>query len=241
MSMTGRARAAAGAGALLVALAAPALAQEQAAPSSVSVPLGLALGFPQGEFAEGVSLAIGMNGGLIWNFGGWMGLRTEFSVQSYGSATRRVPLGGGALGLVNVDVTTTHSILGGGLGLQVGMPGSRPTPYLGGTLGFSAFTTISSVTGSNSSAEPFASSTNESDAVFAKVALAGLYIPVGGGKALIDVGVRQTWNGEKVRYLTEGDITEDAGGNIVLTPRETRADLLTVTLGVTLRIGARRR
>ena len=203
--------------------------------SSVAIPLGLHVGIPQGEFAQNVKVAGGFGAGVIWKLGSVVGLRADLGAMLYGSETRRVPLGGGALGLINVDVTTTNSIVGGGIGLQRGPPGTRLTPYVGGAIGFSAFTTSSSVEGSNSSDEPFASSTNYSDGVFAQSAFGGLYLPLGDGAVTFDLGVRHTWNGKKVNYLTKDDITEDAGGDIVLTPRQTRADLLTIVLGVTIR------
>lgn len=209
--------------------------------SSASIPLALQIGLPQGEFAENVSVAGGFGGGILWRVGGLVGLRADLGVSIYGSDTRRVRLGGGALGLVNVDVTTTNTIFNGGLGAQVGVPGRTVSPYLGGMIGFSSFTTSSSVSGSNSSDEPFASSTNLSDGTFAKTVLGGLYVPIAGGKAMLDLGVRHTWNGERVRYLTEDDISEDVNGDIVLSPRESRADLLTITLGVTLRLGGKAR
>ncbi len=200
----------------------------------VAIPVGLNAGIPQGAFAENVDVAGGLAGGLLFRLSGAFAIRTDLGFMVYGSDTRRVPLGGGALGLINVDVTTTNSIFNGGLGAQLGMPGASVTPYLGGSIGFSAFTTSSSVSGSNSSDQPFASSTNSSDWVFARNAFAGLYVPVGKtGSVRMDLGARYTWNGERVRYLTEGDITEDGAGNIVLTPRTTRADLLTIVIGVT--------
>ena len=203
------------------------------AQSGVSVPLSLNLGLPQGEFSENVSIAGGVGGGVIWKVGVPFALRADLGVMIYGSERRRVPLGGGALGLIRVDVTTTNSIFVGSIGGQVGVPSRTVMPYMGGLIGFSAFTTTSSVEGSNSANEPFASSTNSSDATFAKTALAGLYIPVGrSGDVHLDVGVRHTWNGERVRYLTEGDITEDINGDIVITPRESRADILTIVFGV---------
>lgn len=225
---------------LAFALAAPGVVGAQSDPggySSLSVPLALEVGLPQGAFAENVKVAGGFGGGILWSVGGLVGLRSELGVSIYGSDTRRVPLGGGALGLVNVDVTTTNTIFNGGVGAQLGVPRRTVSPYLGGMIGFSSFTTSSSVSGTNSSDEPFASSTNLSDGTFAKTVLGGLYVPIAGGKAMLDLGVRHTWNGERVRYLTEGDISEDSNGDIVLSPRETRADLLTITLGVTLRLG----
>lgn len=216
-------------------LAAPALAAQ----SKVSIPVGLHIGLPQGEFSENVNLAGGLGGGLLWKVAGPLALRADLGFLIYGSETRRVPLGGGALGLINVDVTTTNSIFGGSIGAQLGVPGPTIMPYLGGSIGFSAFTTSSSVRGSNSADEPFASSTNSSDGTFAKIAAAGIYFPFGKGSAVFDLGVRHTWNGENVRYLTPGDITEDANGDVILNPRQTRADFLTIVLGVTFTPGSK--
>lgn len=219
----------------LSALVATALSSPVAA--QAGVPVHLQLGLPQGEFAQNVQVAGGFGGGFILPLASQFGLRAGLDFMIYGSERRRVPLGGGALGLISVDVTTTNSIFGGGLGAQIGMPGPRPMPYVAGMIGFSAFTTSSSVTGSNSSDEPFASSTNASDNTFAKSVLAGIYLPSPGGKVLWDIGARYIWNGESVSYLTPGDITEDGSGNIQLNPRRTRADLLSITVGVTLRLG----
>lgn len=221
-------------------VALPGAASAQAAPN-VSIPLGIHVGIPQGEFGQNVALAGGIGGGGIWAIGPAFGLRADLGFMIYGSDTRRVPLGGGALGLINVDVTTTNMIFGGGIGGQLGVPNGSLMPYVGGMIGFSAFTTTSSVEGSNSADEPFASSTNSSDAAFAKTVLAGLYIPLARGSAMIDLGVRHTWNGKQVRYLTEGDITEDVNGDIVLSPRETRADILTIVIGVSIRPSGVRR
>ena len=205
------------------------------AQSSVAFPFGVHLGVPQGEFAQNVDAAIGIGGGVLWKVGGPFALRADLGVMIYGSETRRVPLGGGALGLITVDVTTTNTIFGGSIGGQLGVPSRTVMPYVGGAIGFSAFTTTSSVEGSNSSNEPFASSTNASDGTFARTAIAGLYIPVGKtGRTHVDIGVRHTWNGERVRYLTEGDVTEDINGDIVITPRESRADILTIVIGLTI-------
>ena len=224
--------------AVALALASAALGAQP----SVTIPVSLNIGVPQGAFAENVSIAGGVGGGVIWKVSGPLALRADLGVMIYGSERRRVPLGGGALGLINVDVTTTNSIFGGSIGGQLGAPGPTVMPYVGGMIGFSAFTTTSSVEGSNSTNQPFASSTNSSDFTFAKSAIAGLYIPVGEtGNVHLDLGVRHTWNGERVRYLTRGDITEDINGDIILSPRESRADILTIVLGVSIAPKGRRK
>jgi hypothetical protein len=218
----------------LSSLCAPLAAQDDVS-GAVAYPLAVRLGFPQGEFAQNVSFAGGIGGGALWSIGGVLGLRADLGFNIYGSQTRRVPLGGGALGLIDVDVTTTNAIIGGSVGAQLGVPGPTVRPYIGGSIGFANFNTTSSVAGSNSSDEEFASSTNSSDNAFSKTAFAGLYIPVGAGSTMFEIGVQHTWNGEEVEYLTRDSITEDGGGNIVITPERSRADILTFTIGVTIR------
>ena len=221
--------------AVAVAIALTLGAAALGAQTSIAFPISLNIGVPQGEFAENVSIAGGFGGGVLWKVGGPVALRADIGFMVYGSERRRVPLGGGALGLISVDVTTTNAIFGGSIGGQLGVPGPTLMPYVGGMIGFSAFTTTTSVEGSNSTNEPFASSTNSNDGTFAKSAIAGLYIPVGrSGNVHLDLGARHTWNGERVRYLTRGDITEDINGDIVISPRESRADILTFVLGVTI-------
>lgn len=208
---------------------------QQPLPTRGAFPIGFQLGIPQGEFSENVDLAFGLGGGAVLRIGSEVGLRAELGFGIYGSETRRVPLGDGPLGRITVDVTTTNQIFGGGLGLQLGMPGPRPRPYVGGTLGFSYFSTTSRVAGTNSSDEPFATSDNYSDGTFAKTLLGGVYFPLGSGRVLLDLGVRHTWNGEEVRYLTEGDIVDNPTGPPTITPRRSRADILTVNIGVAVR------
>lgn len=219
---------------LLLASVAPLSAQG-------GIPINLQVGLPQGEFKDNVAVAGGFGFAGIFPIATEFGIRAGLDIQIYGNETRRVPLGGGALGLINVDVTTTNAIIGGSIGAQIGLPDDRVKPYIGGMIGFSNFNTNSRVAGSNSDDQPFASSTNLSDNAFSKHVLGGIYFPMRRGSALIDLGVRYTWNGESVRYLTPGDVNEDpVTGDVVLSPNETRADLLTVTLGVTLRFGGKR-
>jgi len=228
-------------------------AQDPVAPSPLSAPVALQIGIPTGAFAEHVAIAGGIGGGLLLAVTPMIGLRGDLGVQIYGAENRRVPLGSGALSLVNVDVTTTNAILSGAIGVQIGMPpspgrnrparvrggdGSFVTPYAGAQVGFGSFVTSTSVSGSNGQNEPFASSTNLSDAAMAKTLYAGLYIPLRGNKTLFDIGLRRTWHGRAVRFLTQGDITELPGGEVVLRPRESVAELFTLTIGVTFRVKA---
>lgn len=201
-------------------------------PPSVALGGALHYGAPQGEFASNVNAAFGVNGYAGWQLGKSPFLvRADLGFEIYGSRTRTVPLGGGPLGLIRVDVNTTNNIFNGGIGLQAGVPGRSVSPYVGGSIGFASFVTSSSVSGSNQfSNEPFASSNNYSDGTFAKTLYGGFYIPVGSSGGAIDIGARYHFNGE-ARYLTDDDISFDQNNDPVLSPRFSRADLLTIQVG----------
>ncbi len=225
--------------ALHVALAALLLApsaatlRAQASSTRFAVPLHLDLGLPQGEFADNVQIAGGFGGGVMIGIARHVALRAELDFMIYGNELRTYEVDLGPAGIVDVDVTTTNAIFHGGIGAQLGTPGPRPAPYLGGMLGFSNFATTSRVQGFDSNDEPIEANTNLSDNTVSKSLYAGFYFPTAGGISW-DLGVRYTWNGESVRYLTRGDIEDDGNGGVTLNPRETRADLLSIRLGITL-------
>lgn len=222
---------------LIAATAAPLAAQSfeaegKSLPRSVVLGGALHYGAPQGEFANNVDAAFGLNGLAGWQLGNSPFLiRADLGFEIYGSRTRTVPLGGGPLGLIRVNVNTTNTIFNGGIGLQAGMPGPTVSPYVGGSIGFASFVTSSSVSGSNQySGDAFASSNNYSDGTFAKTLYGGVYIPVGSKGGAIDLGLRYHFNGE-ARYLTDDDISFDQNNDPVLSPRFSRADLLTIQVG----------
>lgn len=222
----------------LIAVTTAPLAAQYSNPEATSLPRSLVLGgalhfgAPQGEFANNVDAAFGLNGFAGWQLGNSPFLvRADLGFEIYGSRTRTVPLGGGPLGLIRVDVNTTNNIFNGGIGLQAGVPGRGFSPYAGGSIGFASFVTSSSVSGSNQySSDAFASSNNYSDGTFAKTLYGGFYIPVGSKGGAIDLGARYHFNGE-ARYLTDDDISFDQNNDPVLSPRFSRADLLTIQIG----------
>lgn len=222
---------------LLTVVAAPSAAQydyssDRSLPRSVALGGALHYGSPQGDFASNVNAAFGLNGYAGWQLGNSpLLIRADLGYDLYGSRSWRAPLGSGPLGLIAVDVNTTNNIFNGGIGLQAGLPGRALSPYVGGSIGFASFVTRSSVSGSDQyNSEAFASSTNYSDGTFAKTLYGGLYIPVGSRGGAIDLGVRYHWNGE-ARYLTRDDIAFDQNDEPVLSPRRSRADLLTIHVG----------
>ncbi len=205
----------------------------QTTPSRVAFGANLQGLKPQGEFAENVNFAGGLAGNVVYALddAGIIALRADVGFLIYGSERYRVPLGGGPLGLINVDVNTTNSIFHGGVGLQLLAPGTTVRPYANATAGFSYFSTSSSATGSGND-EPFANSTNYSDAGFAWTAGGGLYVPLRAGNTRIQLDLGATWmdNGSR-EYLRPDGITFENGG-VQLNPVRSQAQALRFHLGI---------
>lgn len=194
--------------------------------------IGLA---PRGELADNVSFAGGVGGSYMLRFGpsDLVALRADLGYMVYGHERYRTTLGGGPLGLIDVDVVTTNNIALGGLGLQVGTPGGSIRPYGNAMAGFSYFFTESSVEGTGN-AEPFANSTNFDDGGFAWSVGGGLYIPVSRRRTIvnIDIGARWLDNGKR-NYLRDDGITfED--DEVRLNPVRTDAKGIQFNIGVAI-------
>jgi hypothetical protein len=224
--------------AALLAVLPPVVARAQTTPSRVAFGAALQGLKPQGEFAENVNFAGGLAGNVVYALdeAGIIALRADVGFLIYGSERYRVPLGGGPLGLINVDVNTTNSIFHGGVGLQLLSPGRTVRPYANATAGFSFFATSSSVSGSQQDT-PFASSTNYSDGGFAWTAGGGLYVPLRAGSTRIQLDLGATWmdNGSR-DYLRPDGITF-AGGGVQLNPVRSQAQALRFHLGIAVPLG----
>jgi len=227
--------------ALVSLLAAPSSAQD-AGPDPYRLSVGgSVLGFaPQGDFAKNVDFAGGAGGHFLVRLDpeGIAAIRADLSFLVYGHENYRVPLGGGPLGLIQIDVNTTNSIFAGGLGLQLMAPGPRVRPYANASAGFSYFVTSSSAEGTESN-EAFASSSNYEDGGFAWTAGGGLYIPLYSRRTTVslDLGARWIDNGER-DYLREDGITF-VNNEVQLNPVSSKAQGLQYMLGVTVTFGPR--
>jgi hypothetical protein len=198
---------------------------------------------PRGDFAQYVNGAFGVTGHLLHSLDadGIVAIRADVGYLNYGQVTRRQPLGGGALGLISVDVTTSNNIVFGGLGLQLMAPVGAVRPYVNGSAGFSYFFTTSSVEGSSNSA-PFAESQNFSDGGFSTVWGGGLYVPLraSGTPIVLDLGVESHKNPD-IQYLNKNSIyIKDTATPPVITAIRGPADFLTFRLGVTVGLRAPR-
>lgn len=200
----------------------------------------LSLGFhlqasePKGEFARNTDTGFGVGayalGALDKNH--IVNLRADLSFLSYANSRRRIPLAGTG-GLIQLDLNTSSNIMSFVVGPQLLGPTGVVTPYATALGGFSVFWTQSTVEGSNNNNEPFASTTNASDAVWAYGGAAGAYIRVYNGKhpVRLDLGARFLRH-DDVRYLNEARVRDAFLANQPPVPIRGRVDFVTYYLGV---------
>lgn len=197
--------------------------------------LGLQLMFarPQGEFADFVDNSFGLGGTAVFNVDhrGSIGLRMDASVVFYGHERFQVPWGP-YNPYVWVDVTTNNIIGSFFVGPQLTVSGGPLQPYVHGGLGFSYFSTYSSVL--DDWYHHHSSSTHFDDWTPALTGGAGLYLALS-RTVLIDLSGQYVYNG-RATYLPEGGIEEDSDGSLWYFPIESEANLLVWKVGVSFAI-----
>jgi len=186
------------------------------------------VGLPQGDFDRAVGTGWGFEGhGFATAPKAPWGLRFQGSFLIYGSESFVSPYPG-TRGRVGVEVTTDNWIASLAAGPQLAVRSGPLRPYVHALAGFSYFATTSRV--DSNDVVPFAESTNYDDWTFRWSVGGGVNIPIGGSVAL-DLGVAYVSN-DRVSYLTEGDLVEDAAGSVVFAPRRSEANLVQFTVGV---------
>jgi opacity protein-like surface antigen len=190
-------------------------------------------GLPTGEFADttGTSLGFSLVGYL--NLTRFFRIRVDGGYVQYGSETRRVCMPNCR---VVFDLKTSNGIGFGSAGPELVAPAGRIRPYVNAGIGGSYFITGSHLEGADDE-HAIGKTTNFADGTFAVMAGGGVYIPLSlkSSPVAIDLGLRYHRNGT-VKYLREGDIRDNADGTIFFIPRQTRADLFTVMIGMTVGI-----
>jgi len=191
---------------------------------------GVLVGIPLGEFADATDEGVGVAGYVVFTpKGGPFGVRLQTGGLVYGSRKIATPVPGTG-GLITEDLTTDNWLLNAGIGPQVMLRSGTVRPYAYALAGVGYFATDTSL--GNGYDYGSYGSTNYDDTTFAWSVGAGLLIPVSRSVA-IDLGVQYVGNGT-VRYLAEGDLRPSSGNAPpVIVPRETEANLVTITLGVT--------
>lgn len=193
---------------------------------------------PEGPFAEvvGTGWGIDLNGRYALDPEGVLGLRVDIGFVEYGRETRQVCFSATVGCRVVLDLTTSNTILSGGFGPEVALPGRGVRPYAYGQLGFAYFSTTSRLRGT-ADVEDFASTENFGDGTLAWRMGGGMQIRLSGGRTPVwlDLGADYNRNGV-VEYLTEGDIRDNPDGSITVFPNRSEANLTTFRIGVTVGI-----
>jgi len=228
--------------ALILALPAALQAQDYANPTKPIVGyagITAQVAQPVGQFADYVGTGWGLGASFTLPFRNapWLGLHAELGFVNYGHESRNVCINQTIGCRVTLDLNTDNNIIYGGVGPQLMVPAGPVRPYVNGALQFGYFGTMSSLSGSDN-ADSFANTTNFHDTVLAWSGGAGTAIVLHSGKTPVslDLGATLHHNG-MVRYLREGDITDDPDGSITLHPQQSQANLVVYRIGV--RIGVR--
>ena len=202
-----------------------------------AVGASLSYGRPVEDFLRYVDQGFGFDAFFRFNADpmGILSFRLDGGFLIYGNETFRVPLSGTIGGRILVDLTTSNNIVWMGFGPQLTSPSGVLRPYANASVGFSYFFTESSVEGSSSTNNPFASTTNYSDVTFRYGFGGGILIPfrTRTSEWAIDMGAIYHGNGQ-VRYLREGGIEDLPDGSIILNPIQSDANLLTYRLGFSI-------
>jgi hypothetical protein len=190
---------------------------------------------PKGDFAANTNNGFGLGGYILGALDDnkILNLRGDLSFVSYANNRRRIPLAGTG-GLIQLDLRTTSNIATIVAGPQLLGPTGVFTPYATALGGFSVFWTESSVEGSQNT-DPFASTTNSSDAVWAYGGAVGGYFRVhnGNNPVRLDLGARFLRH-DDVRYLTADRVKQAYETNTTPVPVRGRADFITYYLGVNI-------
>lgn len=188
---------------------------------------------PRGDFGANTGAGWGAGGAILLRLdpGSITNLRGDVSFLTYGNSSRRIPLAGTG-GLVRLDLRTSNNIVSVVGGPQLLGPTGPMMPYVSALGGFSVFWTQSAVEGTGNTSEPFASTTNSSDAALAYGGAAGLYIRVANGSrpVRIDLGARLLRH-DKAKYLNDQRVREAFDNNRDPVPVRGRADFVTYYAG----------
>lgn len=216
-----------------LALSAQRDSRTAAAPSGRgSVGLHLQVTEPKGDFGANTNNGYGFGAYVLGALDDnkIVNLRGDFSFISYANSRRRIPLAGTG-GLIQLDLRTSSNIASLVVGPQLLGPTGAFTPYATALGGFSVFWTESTVEGSQNQ-DPFASSTNASDAVWAYGGAVGSYIRLTNGTrpVRLDIGARFLRH-DDVRYLTADRVKVAFQNNTTPVPVRGRADFVTYYVG----------
>ena len=217
---------------------ADAQAQEAGRPAESRGAVGVSVipAQPVGEFADFVGMGWGVNVAGHLNLNRVLRIRADGGYIQYGRESREICLPDCR---VRFDEVTTNGIAFGSVGPELMLPTRFLRPYVHAGLGGSYFRTSSHLEGVDDEKD-IGDTTNFDDGAFLVTAGGGVYVPfvVRGTEVALDVGLRYHRNGT-VRYLREGGIQNLPDGRILFEPTQSRADLVSFMVGVSVGLGRR--
>lgn len=192
---------------------------------------------PVGEFEEMVGAGFGGQVGLRVRVGprNPLFLRVDGGVMVYGHESFDVCFPSPIGCRIGADLTTTNTVAYMGVGPEFAASGPV-APYIYGTVGFSYFSTQSSLSDYDGGEDHF-NTRHFSDLVTGSRVGGGLRFRFGGVRSvLMDVGAEYHRNGI-AEYLREGDILDNPDGSVTVFPNRTEANFVTFRLGVSIPLG----
>jgi len=202
--------------------------------------LGFLVGVPQKEFADQVNTGGGFGGEFLWApAAGPLAVGVSLNYLIYGSETRTEPFSS-SIPDVEVDVTTTNSIVLGHLFLRAQTRQGPVQPYVDALVGFDYLFTETSIKDDDWHDEDQGvfSTTNFDDSAFSWGFGGGCMIPVwqeatGKVQVLVDLQGHYLRGGE-AEYLKKGSIRRE-NGKVSYDVSQSRTDLLLLKLGASVR------
>jgi hypothetical protein len=218
------------------------------AQSGFQAGMGVMIGVPQNEFADHVNTGGGFGGEFLYAPGaGPFALGAAFNFLNYGSETRREPFST-TIPDVEVDVTTTNSIILGHLMLRAQAKSGPIQPYVDGLLGFDYLFTETKIEDDDWDDDDYddaiASTTNFDDTAFSYGFGGGCMVRVWQGdinkeegepknmQVLVDMRCHYLRGGE-AEYLKKGSIRRE-NNKVHYDVTKSETDLLLVKIGVSV-------
>lgn len=202
----------------------------------------LNVAIPVGEFGEHVELGGGVGTGVVLFLDPErrVGVRAEAGYIVYGLDTerRRLSL---TIPLVELDVRTTNEILSAGVGPQIYLGTGNLRPFVYGAVGFAYFATTTTIEPEGSDIE-IASTTNFDDFRLSLSAGGGIAAVIREGENPLSLSLSASYQRNGLtEYLTGGtdDLRRLPGGGWVFRPRESKANLITCRVGLSVALGRR--
>ena len=182
--------------------------------------VNLAIGAPQGDFAQNVDVAGGID--AFAAVGNPVGLRLEGAYLVYGSDNQ-------------FDLNTTYAIATIGVGPQITV-GQGPMRLYGfGTVGFSYISAYSSFP-DGCGCYSYGSQTDFSDWTSALQAGGGMLLTLGRRTPVsLDIGARYLYSGF-ANYVAPGDVQPQPNGDIIVYTSRARPNLTVLHFGVSIGI-----